>query len=83
METTNTLPSFASLETYIAELTQQEHKVLKLTLQDCTCKEIAEQLGVSTSTIIKHRKNIIKKLKLRGKIAFRKALRVIEKNTVI
>ena len=68
-----------SLTTQLDELTAQERKVLALVIQDLTCKEIAEQLSISPKTVIKHRKNICRKLDIKGKEAFRKALRLIER----
>lgn len=67
------------LTTQLDKLTIQERKVLALAIQDLTCKEIAEQLSISPATVIKHRKNICRKLDIKGKEAFRKTLRLIER----
>lgn len=58
----------------LEELTTQERKVLQYTIFEFSCKEIAEELSVSTETIKKHRKNIMKKLGVKGKTQFRRLL---------
>ncbi len=55
-------------------LTNQEIKILGLTVIGYSNKEIASNLGISESTIKVHKKNICKKFKVKGKIAFRKFL---------
>jgi DNA-binding CsgD family transcriptional regulator len=44
---------------------------------------MAESLGISPKTIERHRKNIIKKFGIEGKVAFRKALRQIDRLPVL
>lgn len=69
----------------LEELTFQERKVLKLTVLEHSCKEIASQLGISTETVKKHRKNIVKKLQVKGKTEFRRLLRRLDtpSNTIL
>lgn len=64
----------------ITELTSQERKIFRLTIDELSCKEIAESLCISVETVKKHRKNILKKLDIKGKVDFRKALRQIERS---
>lgn len=40
---------------------------------------MAEALGISPQTVEKHRKNVLRKLDLKGKTAFRKAMRTLRK----
>jgi DNA-binding NarL/FixJ family response regulator len=54
------------------ELTFREQEVLKAVKQAESCQEIADELFISAETVKSHRKNIISKLGLRGKQAFRK-----------
>lgn len=57
-------------------LSRQELKILKICAsEELSCKEIAIKLSVSEGTIKNHRKNILKKLNLKGKIAFRNLCR--------
>ncbi|MGA0559046.1 response regulator transcription factor [Larkinella sp. VNQ87] len=62
----------------LSDLTGQERKVLRLTISDFSCKEIAEQLHISNETVKKHRKNIMRKFQVTGKVAFRRFLRQLE-----
>jgi len=48
------------------KLTKREMEVLKLISKELSTNEIAEQLFISQSTVITHRKNMIKKLGLRN-----------------
>ncbi len=50
-------------------LTQQESKVLKLVAKARTNKEIAGTLGISPSTVKRHLENILRKLRLRNRVA--------------
>lgn len=60
-------------------LSPSEREILKLIAQRKTSSEIAEIRNTAVSTIIKHRKNIIQKLKLEGKSELlRYALQVYE-----
>ncbi|MGF7218508.1 DNA-binding CsgD family transcriptional regulator [Spirosoma lacussanchae] len=59
---------------HIDKLTIREFKVLRLTMIELSCKEIAEQLNISPETVKKHRKNILKKLQINGKSGFRRLL---------
>lgn len=54
-----------------AMLSYREKDVLNLVKQGITCKEISAKLGIGIETVKTHRKNIIAKLGLRGKIEFR------------
>ena len=58
----------------LAQLTSQERKVLLMTLNDYSCKEIADVLCISFETVKRHRKNIIRKLEVSGKTEFRRLL---------
>ncbi len=48
------------------ELSSRELEILKLIAQGLTSKEIGEYLFISSHTVQKHRKNIIRKLNLHG-----------------
>jgi predicted Zn-dependent peptidase len=48
--------------------------------QDYTSQEMAAQLHITAATIDDHRKAIAHKLGVCGKVAFRKALRLLEKH---
>jgi len=48
------------------KLTERELDVLKLIVQECTTKEIAEKLFISTHTVESHRKNLLFKLDVKG-----------------
>lgn len=48
----------------LEDFTSQELKVLKLSAEGFSCKEMAIKLCISEETVKKHRKNIIKKLGL-------------------
>lgn len=65
----------------LEELTSQERKVLAFTIAELSCKEIAQELSVSTETVKKHRKNIVKKLGVKGKTEFRRLLRQLDAST--
>ncbi|ADB38158.1 transcriptional regulator, LuxR family [Spirosoma linguale DSM 74] len=58
----------------LEQLTQQERKVLLMTLNDYSCKEIANVLSIAPETVKRHRKNIIRKLDVKGKTEFRRLL---------
>jgi DNA-binding NarL/FixJ family response regulator len=64
-----TLADFKALE---QDLTFREQEVLQAVKQATSCKEIADELFISVETVKSHRKNIISKLGLSGKVAFRK-----------
>jgi DNA-binding CsgD family transcriptional regulator len=55
-----------------AKLTFRETEVIEHVKQGFTCKEISAKLGIGLETVKTHRKNIIAKLGLSGKIEFRK-----------
>lgn len=57
-----------------ADLTFQEMKVFDLSKEGMSCKDISRELVISYETTKRHRKNIIQKLGLSGKTAFRKFL---------
>jgi hypothetical protein len=52
----------------LAELSVREQEVIELLLQKKTSKEVADQLFVSSHTIDTHRRNIIRKLKLKSTV---------------
>lgn len=52
----------------LAELSVREQEVIELLLQKKTSKEVADQLFVSNHTIDTHRRNIIRKLKLKSTV---------------
>ena len=54
--------------TFFSSLTDRETEVLKLIAQEYSTKEIAGQLFISVNTIETHRKNLIKKLKVKNAI---------------
>ncbi len=54
-------------ETYLANLTPSEKKILKLIAKDKTNKDIASLLFISHRTVEKHRSNIINKLQIEHK----------------
>lgn len=75
----DTLPSIGlnyllSDQELLSALTNQEIRILRMAICEYNNKEISAQLGVSESTIKVHKKNICKKIKVKGKIAFRKFL---------
>lgn len=57
-----------------AQLTFKESEVLSLCKKGMSCQEISDTLFINVETVKTHRKNILKKLGLRGKQAFRKFL---------
>lgn len=52
--------------THEGKLTRREIDVLKLLVQGCINKEIADRLNIALTTVITHRKNIVAKLGLRS-----------------
>lgn len=67
------LPSLTEVPA-LGQLTGQERKVLLMTLNDFSCKESADTLSIATETVKRHRKNIIRKLEVKGKSEFRRLL---------
>lgn len=51
-----------------ANITKRELEILQLVVKEFTTKEISEQLTISVNTIDTHRKNIMKKLKVKNTI---------------
>lgn len=51
---------------FISSLTEREIQILKLIAQQYSTKEIAEKLFISTNTVETHRKNLIKKVKVKN-----------------
>jgi len=51
-------------ESTILKLTRREREVLKLLTKGECAKKISSRLKISESTVISHRKNMLKKLKL-------------------
>lgn len=59
----------ARVDPHVARLTFMERRVLRLTADHLSCKEIAERLSVSHRTVQTHRANATQKLGLRGSLA--------------
>lgn len=53
---------------FLTSLTKREQETLKLIAQEYSTKKIAEALFISPSTVETHRKNLIKKLKVKNNI---------------
>jgi DNA-binding NarL/FixJ family response regulator len=53
---------------FITSLTKREHEILKLIAQQYSTNKIAEVLFISPSTVGTHRKNLIKKLKVKNSV---------------
>lgn len=53
----------------LVSLTAQEKKVLKLVVKVQSNKEIAAALGITPSTVKRHLENILRKLRLRNRVA--------------
>lgn len=51
-----------------SDVTKRELQILKLIAQEYNTKEISEELAISTNTVDTHRKNIMKKLKVKNSI---------------
>ena len=56
-------------KTLSAILTAAEERVLTLVSQSMTNREIASSLGISPATVKRHLENILRKLKLRNRVA--------------
>lgn len=54
------------------QLTFRDTEVFEQVKQGFTCKEISAKLGIGFETVKTHRKNIITKIGLSGKMEFRK-----------
>ena len=52
----------------ISSLTKREVEVLKLVAQQYSTREIAEELIISESTVETHRKNLMKKVKVKNSV---------------
>ena len=52
----------------ISSLTKREVQVLKLVAQQYSTREIAEELHISESTVETHRKNLMKKVKVKNSV---------------
>ena len=53
---------------FFTSLTKREQEILKLIAQEYSTKKIAEILFISPSTVETHRKNLIKKLKVKNSV---------------
>jgi DNA-binding CsgD family transcriptional regulator len=80
------MSSFLSQPVTVNELTERFHsltprqrQVLRLTLQERICQEIADELHISLQTVMGHRKAVLKTLGLKGKVDFRKAFHALAK----
>ena len=47
---------------YVQKITRREKEVLRLIIEEMTTEEIAEKLFISTTTVISHRKSLLRKL---------------------
>jgi DNA-binding NarL/FixJ family response regulator len=47
---------------FIQKLTRREKEILQLIIEECTTDEIAEKLFISSTTVITHRKSLLRKL---------------------
>jgi DNA-binding NarL/FixJ family response regulator len=54
--------------TFFSSLTERETEVLRLIAQEYSTKEIASELFISVNTVETHRKNLIKKLKVKNAV---------------
>jgi LuxR family transcriptional regulator, maltose regulon positive regulatory protein len=63
----------------LSVLTMQEYKVLQLAKHGAANKEIASQFNISTETVRKHRKNIMRKIGVTGKTEMAKFLILLSK----
>ena len=52
----------SSQRSHIQKITRREKEVLKLIIGEMTTEEIAEKLFISTTTVISHRKSLLRKL---------------------
>jgi DNA-binding NarL/FixJ family response regulator len=59
---------------YELEFTRQEFKVLKLASEGLSNKEISSKLCIEETTTKTHRRNIMKKIGIKGKVAMMKFL---------
>ena len=51
------------------QLTEREIQVLQCLAEDLSAKEIAARLNISAKTVEFHKRNMLRKLQVRGKIA--------------
>jgi DNA-binding NarL/FixJ family response regulator len=58
--------SFEGRHPQLADLTPMERRVLKLTGENLTCREIGKELFISHRTVQTHRNNMAQKLNLHG-----------------
>jgi DNA-binding CsgD family transcriptional regulator len=58
----------------IKQLTKREYQVAKLIAQGLSSMGISEELGISHNTVVTHRKNILKKLKINNSFEIVKVL---------
>ncbi|MFD0861947.1 response regulator [Sungkyunkwania multivorans] len=59
---------YASIAEGLESITDRELEILKLIGQEYSGQEISDQLGISKNTVETHRKNLIKKLKVKNSI---------------
>ncbi len=64
----------------INSLTKREYQILKLITQEYTTKKICETLFISVSTVETHRKNLLKKLKVKNSVGL--ALFALKNNII-
>jgi len=64
----------------INSLTKREYQILKLIALEYTTKKICETLFISVSTVETHRKNLLKKLKVKNSVGL--ALFALKNNII-
>ena len=65
---------------FLTSLTKREKEILKLIAQEYSTKKIGEVLFISPSTVETHRKNLIKKLKVKNSVGL--ALYAVKNNII-
>ena len=67
---TNMSPHRASqkISGFLPKITRREKEVLTLIADECTTEEIAKRLFISTSTVITHRKSLLRKLNAKNSV---------------
>lgn len=63
-----------ALERMLAALTEREHAVLRLLVDGCSNKLIADRLGISVRTVEVHRARVFDKMKVRSAVELANAL---------
>lgn len=58
----STVPKTPKTSDFIQKLTRREKEILKLIVEEMTTEEIGEKLFISASTVVSHRKSLLRKL---------------------